>query len=175
MDRTRRFCEEVTDILLALYGQRVHLLGSRLNVAAQDVAVFAEGRIRASLIFQLSKVSQILIGSLRAQLHQEPYDVLVPGRFVGKVAVYDKLEQGLLALMTVEGVKGESSTEEYEPVLVCARTASGDEEVAGVDEGGRCAAGLVVGHDIPILSHLGEACTLRNRKDGANGRELSRK
>lgn len=144
-------------MLLAVYGQRVELLGSRLGVDPQYCAVFAEGRIRSNLIFQLAKVSHVLTRSFRQHLHQEPYDVLVPGQFVGKVAVAEKLDEALLPLLKTEKKKLKAKEEAYEPLLVCSRIASGDEEIAGIDDGGKCAAGLVVGHDIPILSHLGQA------------------
>lgn len=160
VDRTRRLCQDITDMLLAVYAHRVELLGSRLGVDPQYCSVYAEGRIRSNVIFQLAKVAHLLLRNLRKHLHQEPYDVLVGGRFVGKVAVTDTLEQAVLSLVRAPQQDRIGTEAPYEPLLVCARSASGDEEVAGIDSGGKCAAGIVVGHDLPILSHLGECLRL---------------
>lgn len=148
-------------MLLAVYAHRVELLGSRLGVDPQYCSVYAEGRIRSNVIFQLAKVSNVLLRSLRQHLHQEPYDVLVSGRFVGKVAVVDTLEQAVLSLVKAPQRTANGVNVPYEPLLVCARTATGDEEVGGIDTGGKCAAGVIVGHDLPILSHLGESFGLQ--------------
>ncbi|XP_022586794.2 phosphoglucan, water dikinase, chloroplastic [Cyclospora cayetanensis] len=162
VDRTRRLCQDITDVLLAVFAHRVELLGGLLGVDPLYRAVYAEGRIRSNVVFQLSKVSHVLLRSLRQHLHQQPYDVLVAGCFVGSVAVFETLSAAASALLlntsqrTSNCSKANTSEDApYKPLLVCARTASGDEEVAGIDCGGTCAAGVVIGHDIPILSHLG--------------------
>ncbi|CBZ51216.1 phosphoenolpyruvate synthase, related [Neospora caninum Liverpool] len=41
------------------------------------------------------------------------------------------------------------------PLILAARCASGDEEIAGLDGACGRVVGVVVGHDLPILSHLG--------------------
>ncbi|KAL8430790.1 hypothetical protein Efla_004026 [Eimeria flavescens] len=155
VDRTRRSCQDVTDLLLAVYLHRVEQLGSVLKVDPQFCSVYAEGRIRSNVIFQLAKVSNLLLKGLRERLHQAPFDILVAGSFVGKVVVADTLERALLPLVQAAQKGKNKETQQYEPLLLCAKAATGDEEVAGADAEGRCAAGVVVGHDLPILSHLG--------------------
>ncbi|EPR59823.1 pyruvate phosphate dikinase, pep/pyruvate binding domain-containing protein [Toxoplasma gondii GT1] len=41
------------------------------------------------------------------------------------------------------------------PIILAARCASGDEEIAGLDGPNARVVAIVVGHDLPILSHLG--------------------
>ena len=187
VERTRRLCEEISDLMLAVYVHRVDALGSRLGVQASFLSVYTEGCIRSSIIFQLSKVAHVLLRGLRQHLQQQPYDILVPGYFVGEVIVAATLKEAVATIAKANHASSSSSNsssgnssssssssgsgdgeasggsnkeeimkKEVKPLIVCCRSASGDEEIAALSSGAVFAAGVFVAHELPILSHLGD-------------------
>jgi hypothetical protein len=127
--------EDYSDRTLALFPERVEKLGRALGVAEHAIRVFCDAEIRAHIIFQLSKLVSHILRRIRQQLDLPTWDVLVVGRAAGRlkaVSVLDELGQDLL-----------------EPLVVLLNNAQGDEEIP--EE----VAGIVLGHEIPHLSHLG--------------------
>ncbi len=134
-DRARRVAEDYSDRVMALFPGRVERLGSALGVAEHAIRVFCDAEIRGSLVFQLSRLVSSLLRRVREKLDLPAWDVVVTGRAVGCVKVASRLE--------------ELGQDCPEPVVVLLQKAEGDEEIP------RGIAGIVLGHDIPHLSHLG--------------------
>jgi phosphoglucan,water dikinase len=134
VERSRRLAEDYSDRILELFPPRVEKLGRALGVAESSIRVFCEAEIRGHLIFQLSKLASGLLRRLRAQLALPAWDVLVVGTATGRLRLADQLDE----LIRDQG----------EPALLLLGSAAGDEEIS------KDVAGIVLGHDLPHLSHL---------------------
>jgi len=141
LERARRLSESYTERLLALYPGRVERLGRLLGVEERAIRHFAEGEVRGSLAFQVSRLSSGLLSALRKGAGLSPWDALVTGRAQGRLLRASSLAQveagGLRAIALVDSATG------YEDVP------------DGV-------AGVVLCHEIPHLSHL----LVRARQEG---------
>lgn len=137
LERAERLAEGYTDRVLTLFPGRVTSLGRSLGVQAHAIAVFCEGDIRGNVVFQLSKLVELIGKGVRSALGLPPWEAVVPGQAHGLVVKTDNL----LAL--------EGRTAEQEPLIALVEKAEGDEEIpTGV-------RGILLGHTIPHLSHLG--------------------
>jgi phosphoglucan,water dikinase len=134
-ERGRRFAEKFSESILALFTQRAESLGHALGIPHHAVRVFAEAEIRSHLVFQLSKLASLLLHRIRGQLGLPTWDVLVSGHAVGRLKAVDSLDR--------------LNQETPEPVIGLVQKAQGDEEIP------KSVAGVVLGHELPHLSHLG--------------------
>ena len=134
-----RLTEGFTDALLEVLPQRAEALGSALGMQDWVVRTFTEGEVRASLVFQLSKLAALLLVAARAMAGVTPWDTLVAGTAVGTLVEAAALDPAALA--------GETR-----PVVLLLRAADGDEEVSAA---GVCVRGIVLTQELPHLSHLG--------------------
>ena len=135
VDRGRRLAEDYSDRITALFLRRAEKLGHALGVPEHAIQVFCDAEIRGHLVFQLSKLVSILLKRIRAQLALPAWDVLVPGHAAGRLIAVESME--------------DLSRNLNEPVVALVRSAEGDEEIP------RRVVGIVLGHEIPHLSHLG--------------------
>ncbi|MHC4886356.1 MAG: PEP/pyruvate-binding domain-containing protein [Planctomycetota bacterium] len=135
-DRTRRLAENYTDRINQLFPPYVSSLGTKLGVAKHAIEVFCEGDIRGNLIFQLSKLVELGLKTVRAELDLPPWEAIVPGTAYGKMIRVADLEE--LATRKDTG-----------PFLVLVDEVEGDEEVPS------SVKGILLGHAVPHLSHLG--------------------
>lgn len=126
-------------MLLEALPPRAEALGSALGLEEWAIRAFAEGEVRASLVFQVSKLAALLLVAARSLAGVTPWDTLVAGTAVGTLVDAPSLDPALLA--------GETR-----PVVLLLRGADGDEEVAAA---GRCVRGIVLTQELPHLSHLG--------------------
>jgi phosphoglucan,water dikinase len=134
LERTRRLTDAYSDRILTLFPQRVQLLGRALGVAAHAIDVFCEGDIRGNVVFQLSKLVEMGQARVRAALDLPPWEAVVPGEAAGRFLSF----QGMATFEPQEG-----------PAILWLEHAEGDEELpTGVK-------GMLLGHTIPHLSHLG--------------------
>jgi phosphoglucan,water dikinase len=134
LDRCRRLAEVYCDKIMTLFPERVERLGHALGVAEHALKVFAEADIRSHPVFQLSKLVSLFLKNTRNLASLPAWDAVVPGKVSGLLTEAVRLDDltGLFA----------------KPVIVIAEKIEGDEDIpAGV-------AGIIVGHDIPHLSHL---------------------
>jgi phosphoglucan, water dikinase len=137
LERTERLAEGYTDRVLSLFPGRVTSLGRSLQVAGHAIAVFCEGDIRGNIVFQLSKLVGMLRKGVRAALELSPWETVVPAEAYGLLVEVD----------TLSALEGRSADEQ--PVIALVQRAEGDEEIpTGV-------RGILLGHAIPQLSHLG--------------------
>jgi phosphoglucan,water dikinase len=132
--RCRRLAEDFGDRVVTLFSARVEKLGRALGVAPHAVRVFAEADIRSHLVFQVSKLATGLLRRIRQQLKLPPWDVLVPGRAVGRATM----------IASLDGWQRVSQ----EPVLILLQQAAGDEEIPGG------VSAILLAHEMPHLSHL---------------------
>lgn len=136
LERAERLAEGYTDQVLSLFPGRVTSLGKALQVPQHAIAVFCEGDIRGNIVFQLSKLVDLLRKGVRKTLSLSPWETVVPAESHGRLVEVDTLS-------SLEG------TSPDQPVIALVKRAAGDEEIpAGVK-------GILLGHAIPQLSHLG--------------------
>ncbi|XP_010244064.1 PREDICTED: phosphoglucan, water dikinase, chloroplastic isoform X2 [Nelumbo nucifera] len=140
LDRARRLTEEYSEVLLQIFPQRVQILGRGLGIAANSVRTYTEAEIRASVIFQVSKLCTILLKAVRIALGSQGWDVLVPGTAVGSLVQVENIVPGSLPSSTTG------------PVILVVNKADGDEEVTAA---GSNIVGVVLLQELPHLSHLG--------------------
>jgi phosphoglucan,water dikinase len=137
----RRLTETYSDLILRLFFEKVERLGHKLGIDEHAIKAYCEGDIRGNLIFQLSRLTALLIKEIRQAAALGPWDVVVAGTARGRLVTAEDLEK-----IKVSGA---------EPLLVLLDEAEGDETVPpGV-------AGIILAHDLPHLSHL----AIRTRQD----------
>jgi phosphoglucan,water dikinase len=132
--RCRRLAEEFSSQILGLFSGRVEKLGRALGVAQHATRLFAESNIRGHMVFQVSKLAAALLRSIRERLGAPAWDILVPGKTVGRLSTVSSLEEIIY--------------ESGQPLVVLARNAAGDEEIPPN------VAGIVLAQEMPHLSHL---------------------
>ncbi|KAH9621785.1 hypothetical protein KSS87_017544 [Heliosperma pusillum] len=140
LDRSRRLTEEYSDSILDIFPQRVQMLGKALGIAENSVRTYTEAEIRAGVIFQVSKLSTLLLKAIRRSLASEGWDVIVPGIAQGTIVQIDSITPGSLP-SSIQG-----------PVILVVRNADGDEEVTAA---GTNIVGIILLQELPHLSHLG--------------------
>ncbi|GAQ78092.1 water dikinase [Klebsormidium nitens] len=148
LDRARRLAESYSEALLEIYPERSLKLGDALGVPENSVRTFTEAEIRASVVFQLSKLCSLLLKALRDVIGGGGWDALVSGSAVGTLVSVDRIEPGALTSAAKGG-----------PLILLVKEASGDEEVKAAGEEVK---GVVLCQELPHLSHLG----VRARQEG---------
>ncbi|KAF6253313.1 pyruvate phosphate dikinase [Scenedesmus sp. NREL 46B-D3] len=139
LERMQRFTESYLELLLKLLPPVAESLGQALGVAPYAIQTFTEAEIRANVVFQVSKLTTLLLRASRTAAGSSSWDPLVAGTAVGKLVELQELDPSALATFD-------------EPVVVLLRSASGDEEVSA---SGHQLQGVVLTQDLPHLSHLG--------------------
>uniref|UniRef100_A0A383WH22 CBM20 domain-containing protein n=1 Tax=Tetradesmus obliquus TaxID=3088 RepID=A0A383WH22_TETOB len=139
LERMQRFTEQYLELLLKLLPPVAEALGKALGVAPYAITTFTEAEIRANVVFQVSKLTTLLLRACRTAAGSSSWDPLVAGTAVGKLVELQELDPAVLAGFN-------------EPVVVLLRSASGDEEVGA---SGNALQGVVLTQDLPHLSHLG--------------------
>ena len=134
LERIRRIGERYSAQIISLFTPRVENLGRALGVQEHAVRVFAEGDIRANVVYQLSKLAEIGEGTLRRALELPPWQAIARGEAVGRLYPISHLG----ALEPSE-----------EPIIALLERAEGDEEIPPF------VAAVILSHTIPHLSHLG--------------------
>ncbi len=132
---------ETARIVLGRYADRVlggcarfaAELGRRLAMPAQVTGQFAEREIRGSLAFQLSRLVDFGLSTTAEALGLSPWQAVVEGTAEGRLLSLDHLHE---------------MDEQAQPALVLLDRLDGDEELPD------WVRGLLVGHDLPHLSHV---------------------
>ncbi|KAG6548416.1 hypothetical protein Mapa_009902 [Marchantia paleacea] len=140
LDRTRRLAETYTDTLLQLFPTRAEKLGKAFGIPENSVKTFTEAEIRASVVFQISKLCSLLLKAVRDVSGSEGWDALMPGTAVGTLVEVDRI------------VPGSIPASSQGPVVLLVKEADGDEEVKAA---GANVMGVILQHELPHLSHLG--------------------
>jgi len=132
--RARRLAESYTDRITQLFPPRIEALGRELGVSTHAIKVFSEGDIRGNVVFQLSRLVDAGLQAARQSLQLPPWEAIVPGEATGVLTLAP-------TFTTVEGETG--------PFLLLLERADGDAEIPAAVKG------IVLGHPLPHLSHLG--------------------
>ncbi|XP_022979657.1 phosphoglucan, water dikinase, chloroplastic-like isoform X2 [Cucurbita maxima] len=140
LDRTRRLTEEYSEALLQIFPEKVKMLGKAFGIPENSMRTYTEAEIRASVIFQVSKLCTILLKAIRTALGSQGWDVLVPGSVEGTFVQVERIVPGSLPT-SIEG-----------PVILMVNKADGDEEITAA---GSNITGVVLLQELPHLSHLG--------------------
>ncbi|KAL6527569.1 Phosphoglucan, water dikinase, chloroplastic [Orobanche gracilis] len=140
LDRAKRLTEEYSEALLHTFPQKVQILGKAFGIPENAIRTYTEAEIRASVIFQVSKLCTLLSKAVRNVLGSDGWDILVPGDAFGTLFQVENIVPGCLP----SSAKG--------PVILVVSKADGDEEVtaAGAD-----ITGVILMQELPHLSHLG--------------------
>lgn len=133
--------------MLDAYAERAVQMGRALGLDTERYLVFTEAEIRASLVFQISKLCSLLIKATNTVAGGSPWDVVMGGTAEGVLLKVPLLEPGCL-----DAAKGKDC-------ILLVESASGDEEVSAL--GGNL-RGIILQQDLPHLSHLG----VRTRQEG---------
>eukprot|EP00744_Colponema_vietnamica_P003379 GILI01005188.1.p1 GENE.GILI01005188.1~~GILI01005188.1.p1 ORF type:complete len:913 (+),score=252.13 GILI01005188.1:91-2829(+) len=144
LERGIRLANSFTETLVATFQSQVENLGACLSIPVNTVRVFSEGSIRSHIIFQFAKVVVPLLKHVRSQLNLPPWQPVVPG-FVRAKLVHVHSMTDLLDL--VGSRRGDGADDEKKFVALVDQ-AEGDEEIP------RSVSGVILGHDLPHLSHL---------------------
>lgn len=139
VDRARKATVDFSAAISDAYTRRVLSLSDAVGVERRAAAVFAEAVVRSNAAFQMSRVADVAVRRARAEIGLPSWDPLFNGSAVGKVLFLEALGD---ADEKVAAAGGE------DVILVCA-TADGEEDIPA------CVRGVVLGHSIPHLSHLG--------------------
>ncbi|DBA93500.1 hypothetical protein WJX82_005630 [Trebouxia sp. C0006] len=140
LERVQRLAHAYTEQLLAVFPDRVQALGKGLAMSEERLKVFTEAEVRASLVFQVSKLCSFMLKAARIATGGAAWDALVAGTVTGKLIEVQRIEPG--------AVKSEVG----EDVVLLVHEASGDEEVSAT---GVPLKGVILAHSLPHLSHLG--------------------
>eukprot|EP00249_Psilotum_nudum_P024562 c29221_g1_i1 orf=269-3925(-) len=140
LDRARRLSESYSDTLLYLYPKHVKKLGNAFGIPENTIRTYTEGEIRASVVFQLSKLCSLLLKAMRMITGGGGWDPLVSGTAIGILVEVDRIVPTSLPA-SLDG-----------PIILLVKEADGDEEVKAA---GQNIVGVVLLQELPHLSHLG--------------------
>lgn len=142
LDRAGRLAETYCAKIMMLFPNRAVRLGRLLGVADHAIRVFAEADIRSHPVFQLSKLVAMLQKRIRTLASLSPWDVIIPGRVLGRLIAMARLED----------------TEKLgdETIVALLKKVEGDEEIP------RAVGAIIVAENTPHLSHL----AVRARQQG---------
>jgi len=133
LQRALRLCQSYADQMLDLFPAVVTNLGNTLGVAQHAIDQYCEGDIRANLIFQLSRLVELIQTKLDNSLNFSPWETVVPGVGIGQ----------LIHVKNFQSIEKTSK-----PVMIWLDHAEGDENIPDH------VCGLVLNHPLPHLSHL---------------------
>eukprot|EP00741_Cyanophora_paradoxa_P004807 tig00000829_g4664.t1 len=154
VDRAYRLADDFSQRVLNLFTERAHRLGHLVQVDPVAVRVFCESNIRSHLIFQLSKLLALVLKEIRIRLQLSPFEAIVSGSTVGVLVKADRIDD--LPGLSSSSAQMEISSNAQEKVIAFVDRAEGEEEIP------RFVAGIILGHELPHLSHLG----VRARQEG---------
>lgn len=140
LDRAHRLAEAYSDSLLQVFPTRVQKLGNAFGIPENTVRTYTEAEIRASVVFQVSKLCTLLLKAVRSLSGGQGWDTLVPGKAIGTLVEVEKIVPGSLPA----AVSGS--------VILLVNKADGDEEVKAAGEN---IVGVILLQELPHLSHLG--------------------
>ena len=133
LQRALRLAETYVDQMLNLFPPIVSSLGHALGVAEHAINMYCEGDIRANLVFQLSRLIELVQMELDATLNLSPWETVVPGMGIGQ----------FIRVKNLHDIK-----QVAKPMVVWLDQADGDENIPDY------VCGLILNHSLPHLSHL---------------------
>jgi len=141
LQRTQRLAAAYCQLLLDTLSGPAATLGAALGVDGERCSVFAESEIRANVVFQLSKLTLLLLRATSQVAQTTPWDVVMAGNASGILIEAATLDPGCL----------ENAQSQGQDAIVLVGSATGDEELGSL----RSLKGVILRHTLPHLSHLG--------------------
>ncbi|MBU0485912.1 MAG: TIM barrel protein [Proteobacteria bacterium] len=134
LNRCQRLAENYCERILDLFAEKAKTIGDLLALPDHAVRMYAEGDIRGSMVFQLAKLTTLLLAEIRKLANLPPWDIIVSGRASGRLTSIARLED-------FRPFKGKKH------ILLLAE-ATGSEEIP------RDVTAIILERPIPHLSHL---------------------
>mmetsp|Transcript_35593 Transcript_35593/g.67107 ORF Transcript_35593/g.67107 Transcript_35593/m.67107 type:complete len:1330 (+) Transcript_35593:136-4125(+) len=142
LERVRRLSEGYTEGILNVFSDRASVFAKAMGVDEHMGRQFSESEVRASVVFQLSKLATAMLKAAREASGADAWDALVSGSAEGTLIQIDKIEPGALP----------PAAEQQDGLILLVNRADGDEEVSAAGPGVR---GVILAQELPHLSHLG--------------------
>lgn len=142
LQRVIRLADAYSTVLVNSLSGAASVLGNALGVPDYQSLVFPESEVRANVVFQLSKLTSLLLKATTLVCHADPWDVIAAGCGRGKLIEIPALDAQTLKDALSHG----------ETAIVVVPTATGDEEVGSL---GPALQGVILLQQLPHLSHLG--------------------
>ncbi len=121
-------------------------LGSKLHINKKSVLVFVESFIRSNIIFQFSKICDLLITIIRDYLNLPPYNIINKGSVEGQFYYFENIDS-----YNKENIKSDMKK------ILFIENSDGTEEIP------ENVNGIILNQDLSQLSHL----SIRVRQHGA--------
>lgn len=134
-DRAMRICFLLQQQLEEAYAG-VPALGRALGIDAHAVSVFVEAELRASVLFQISKLVQLAMKNAKVAAGLPLWTAISAGAVAGIVVQCEALSETWSKELPAKGA------------IVFCNEAGGDEEIPQ-----RC-RGIILARELPVLSHL---------------------
>jgi len=134
VDRAQRLVEDYCHRIIDLFPGKTERLGKALGVDQHAIKLFSESEIRSHPVFQVSKLVDFLLKNIRFLALLPPWKAIVTGKVSGE-------------LVTVAGFTELSGSFDRSVIALMDNAEGNEEPPDGV-------VGIIVGHDIPLLSHL---------------------
>lgn len=135
VQRCERVCAHYANAVLDLFAKPARRLGPKLGVAEHTIATYCEADLRANVVFQLSRLSASLTTAIQDLTGSTGWAPIVTGTAHGHVRVVDGI--------------GDIDPATQQRAILLLRRAQGDEDLP------QQVSGIVLAHQIPLLSHLG--------------------
>jgi phosphoglucan, water dikinase len=123
LDRCRRLTHVYSAHILSLFIKKAHDLGMVLGLSAQAVDRYCEADIRSHLVFQLSRLLDILCKALRQRANISAWDVIVSGNASGRLAenIDDRADNGSPVILLQERIQEDEDMPKTVAGVVAAR------------------------------------------------------
>lgn len=145
-ERCLNLCYSLNSLILDSFTQASYDVGKNLNINNESVKVYGEAFIRNHTIFQFSKIVSLILNIIREQLNLSPYVIISSGIKKGVLIHCKNLRD--LEMLIDSNYKSKDNTSAKTALLVFLDEADGSEELP------EQVKAVVLGHDLPQLSHL---------------------
>jgi phosphoglucan,water dikinase len=136
-ERSLHLCYSITENIERDFMSSALKLGEALKIDSYAVRVFSEGVIRSHTVFQLSKILSLLLQYFRDKLHLPPYTVINVGKCNGFYLLLKSLDSFY-----------QNQINKNKNYILFLEEADGTEELPSQIKA------VILGHDLPQLSHL---------------------
>lgn len=149
LERLQRLNSHFCDAVLEAFSKNAEDIGKALGISGHHASVYAESMVRSNVVFQISKMTSMLLKAARHASGQTAWDTLVPGISRGK----------LVEVNNIDSIALPSRIRSDEKLILVVKRATGDEDVGHLVSGfsgkGMKVTGIVLCQELPHLSHLG--------------------
>jgi len=141
-ERCLNLCFNLNNLILEVFTQTSNDVGTNLQINKESIKIYAEAFIRNHTVFQFSKVISIALNMIRQELNLSPFVIISSGVRKG-ILVHCKNLRDLEILI-------DSNFKNKEKLNLIAFL----DEADGTEELPLQVKCVILGHDLPQLSHL---------------------